>query len=214
MVKWLHLLIHLSSIAFVKPTGAVGFVNVEEEKKKVVYIPAGSAVTSYARNFTISAAQANYHGKDKPGFIYADTDSIHCDLPPEQITGITVHDKNFCCWKLESCWDEAIFARQKTYIEHVTKENLEPIDNPYYNVKCAGMPDRSKELFIDSLTGRKRQDYKYTEDELAFIEKKRELEDFKVGLIVPGSLKPRRIPGGIVLVNGFYEMRPNLSIMR
>ena len=98
--------------------------------------------------------------------------------------------------------------------KNITKENLEPLDAPYYNVKCAGMPDRSKELFIDSLTGRIRNDYKYTEDELAFIKKKRELEDFKVGLIVPGSLKPKRIPGGIVLTNGFYEMRPNLSIMR
>ena len=46
---------------------------------------------------TETAAQQNYHGIGKPGFIYADTDSIHCDLLPSDITGITVHDKNFCC---------------------------------------------------------------------------------------------------------------------
>ena len=75
------------------------------------------------------------------------------------------------------------------------------------------MPERSKELFIDSLTGRFRKDYNYTEAELDFIKDKRELEDFKIGLIVPGSLKPKRIPGGIILVNGYYEMRPNNSIL-
>ena len=90
---------------------------------------------------------------------------------------------------------------------------MQQISNPYYNVKCAGMPDRCKELFIDSLTNNIRKDYKYTDDELEFITTKRELEDFKVGLIVPGSLKPKRIPGGIVLTNGYYEMRPNNSIL-
>lgn len=176
----------------------------------MVYIPAGSAVTSYARYFTITAAQANYYGPDKPGFIYADTDSIHCDLKPEDIKGITVHDKNFCCWKLEACWDTAVFVRQKTYIEHVTHENLTPIDSPYFNVKCAGMPERAKENFIDSLTGRVRDNYDYTQHELEFIKTPRNLGDFKVGLTVPGSLKPKRIPGGVILENGDYELRPGL----
>lgn len=194
----------------IKSDGALGFINVEEDHKSVVYIPAGSAVTSYARYFTITAAQANYYGPDKPGFIYADTDSIHCDLPPNQIKGITVHDKNFCCWKLEACWDEAIFVRQKTYIEHVTHENLTPISNPYYNVKCAGMPDRAKEIFIDSLLNRKRPGHEYTEAELNFLKTPRKITDFQVGLVVPGALKPKRIPGGVILQNGEYEIRPGL----
>lgn len=195
---------------FIKSDGAIGFKNIEEDHKSVVYIPAGSAVTSYARFFTISAAQANYYGPDKPGFIYADTDSIHCDLPPEEIKGITVHDKNFCCWKLEACWDEAIFVRQKTYIEHVTHENLEPIDTPYYNVKCAGMPDRAKDIFVDNLMNRKRESHEYTKAELAFLDTPRTINDFKVGLVVPGSLKPKRIPGGVILQDGEYELRPGL----
>lgn len=195
---------------FIKSDGAIGFKNIEEDHKSVVYIPAGSAVTSYARFFTISAAQANYYGPDKPGFIYADTDSIHCDLPPEEIKGITVHDKNFCCWKLEACWDEAIFVRQKTYIEHVTHENLEPIGAPYYNVKCAGMPDRAKDIFVDNLMNRKRESHEYTKAELDFLDTPRTINDFKVGLVVPGSLKPKRIPGGVILQDGEYELRPGL----
>ena len=202
--------------AYEKDDKSVGFVEVREFDKKPGYIPVGSAITSYARNFTIRAAQKNYHGVNERGFIYADTDSIHCDLEPEQITGIKVHPKDFCCWKLESCWDVAIFTRQKTYIEHVTKEDLEPIENPYYNVKCAGMPEKCKELFKASMlqlsqetweTERKEEWDKMKEDERKFVLTPRSLTDFCVGLIVPGKLVPKRIRGGILLVETTYEMR-------
>lgn len=204
-------------LAFVKEDKSIGFIAVEEHNKKAGYIPCGSAITSYARNFTIRAAQKNYYGVDKKGFIYADTDSIHCDLPPEKITGINVDDNNFCCWKLESCWDEAIFTRQKTYIEHVTHENLIPVEEiiedgkpkkPYYNIKCAGMPKKCKKLFEKSMHDidtNKLQDY--TQEEVDFLKIKRTLKDFKIGLKVPGKLMPKRIRGGTLLVDTTYEMR-------
>lgn len=200
-------------LAYVKEDKTIGFLPVAESNKKAGYIPVGSAITSYARNFTIRAAQANYHGKDKAGFIYADTDSIHCDLPPEEIVGIKVHDKNFCCWKLESCWDKAIFTRQKTYIEHVVAENLEPIEKPYNNIKCAGMPKRCKDLFEISLAGDadKSEEWSDEEKEFLFDENnkpiKRDYSSFKIGLKVPGKLRPKRIRGGILLVDTSYEMR-------
>lgn len=195
-------------VAFVKENKSLGFISVPANEKQAGYIAVGSAITSYARNFTIRAAQKNYHGVDKPGFIYADTDSIHCDLAPNEIVGIKVHDRNFCCWKLESCWDVGIFTRQKTYIEHVTHEDLQPIEEPYYNVKCAGMPQKCKDLFVKSLTGyQPTEDEDITEDERQFINKKRELTDFKIGLKVPGKLMPKRIRGGVLLVDTTYEMR-------
>ena len=177
-------------VPFVKPDGVIGLRDVSENDKKPGYIPVGSAITSYARNFTIRAAQQNYYGIDEPGFIYADTDSIHCDLPPEALKGIRVHPTDFCAWKLESCWDTAIFTRQKTYIEHITKENLEPIDSPYYNVKCAGMPESCKKLFVKGMANNEYQ-----------------LTDFKIGLVLPGKLMPRRIKGGILLTETTFEMR-------
>lgn len=195
-------------VAFVKENKSLGFISVPANEKQAGYIAVGSAITSYARNFTIRAAQKNYHGVDNPGFIYADTDSIHCDLAPDEIVGIKVHDRNFCCWKLESCWDVGIFTRQKTYIEHVTHEDLQSIEEPYYNVKCAGMPQKCKELFVKSLTGyQPTEDEDITEDERKFITKKRELTDFKIGLKVPGKLMPKRIRGGVLLVDTTYEMR-------
>ena len=195
-------------VAYVKEDKSVGFVQVEENGKKPGYIPIGSAITSYARDFTIRVAQKNYHGVNERGFIYADTDSIHCDLNPDEIVGITVHDKNFCCWKLESCWDVAIFTRQKTYIEHVTHEDCEPIEKPYYNIKCAGMPKKCKDLFELSMNGYEPQENdNYNEEELEFLATKRELTDFKIGLRVPGKLRPMRIRGGVLLVDTPYEMR-------
>lgn len=195
-------------IAYIKEDKSIGFMSIPANDKQPIYIPCGSAITSYARNFTIRAAQKNYHGVHERGFIYADTDSIHCDLLPEEIVGIKVDPKAFCCWKLEACWDEAIFVRQKTYIEHVTHEDLEPIDKPYYNVKCAGMPEKCKNLFIKSMQGLTQEERKdYTEEELKFIDTPRTMEDFKIGLVVPDKLLPKRIMGGVILQETTFEMR-------
>ena len=47
----------------------------------------------------------------------------------------------------------------------------------------------------------------FTDDELEFLKTKRTLEDFNVGLRVPGKLLPKRIRGGVLLVDTTYEMR-------
>ncbi len=202
-------------IAYVKDDKSIGFMQVVENEKKPGYIAIGSAITSYSRNFTIRAAQKNYYGAEKRGFIYADTDSIHCDLLPQEIKGIEVDDKEFCCWKLESCWDKAIFTRQKTYIEHVTHENLIPLDESkqYNNIKCAGMPKKCKNLFEISMQGTADVNENWSDEEKEFLFDKdnkpivRDYSDFKVGLKVPDKLRPIRIRGGVLLVNTTYEMR-------
>ena len=67
----------------------------------------------------------------------------------------------------------------------------------------------SQNLFIMSIT----QDFSnvkegmYTEAELNWAKEKRKITDFKIGLSVPGKLKPKRIPGGVLLVNDPYVMR-------
>lgn len=202
-------------IAYVKDDKSIGFMQVVENEKKPGYIAIGSAITSYSRNFTIRSAQKNYYGAEKRGFIYADTDSIHCDLLPQEIKGIEVDDKEFCCWKLESCWDKAIFTRQKTYIEHVTHENLIPLEESkqYNNIKCAGMPKKCKDLFEISMQGTADVNENWSDEEKEFLFDKdnkpivRDYSDFKVGLKVPDKLRPIRIRGGVLLVNTTYEMR-------
>ena len=194
--------------------GSLIYKVVAEMNKDPVYIACGSAITSYSRNFTIRAAQKNFYGVDKRGFKYADTDSIHCDLAPEEIRGIRVSDNDFCAWKLEACWDIAKFIRQKTYIEHVTHEDLKPVEHPYYNVKCAGMPDSCKHLLLASmgeewvdsehrLELKDKQKEKYKD----FLSTKRTLDDFRVGLVVPSKLLPLSIRGGVILKEVDFTLR-------
>lgn len=186
--------------------GVVKFQLVPEFNKKAGYIPVGAAITSYARRFTITAAQANYYGADKRGFVYADTDSIHCDLSPAEIKGVKQHDTDFCCWKCESEWDEAFFTRQKTYIEHIVKSDGANI-TPRYEIKCAGMNDRCKSLLLSALTGEPCELDDLTEEQREFLTKSLRLEDFDVGLRIPGKLMPKHIKGGVVLIDTTYEMR-------
>ena len=187
----------------------IHFREIFANDKELGYIPIGSAITSYARNFTIRTAQMNYHGANERGFIYADTDSIHCDLEVDEFINVPIHDSEFCHWKIENTWDKAIFVRQKTYIEHTIEEDLKPIEKPYYLVKCAGMPKHCKDLFIHSIEQDITQEEynKLTEDGKAFVTEKRELTDFRLGLTVPEKLMPKRIDGGVLLMNTTYQMR-------
>lgn len=180
--------------------------------KKPGYIPIGSAITSYARAFTIRAAQQNYYGPDKPGFIYADTDSIHCDLLAEEIKGAPKHPTKFNHWKYETTWDFAKFVRAKTYVEHVIEENEGPV-KPYYNLKCAGMSDHCKELLLYSIEQNvSRETYdKLDKDEKEFVDEKRTFDDFQIGLEIPGMLKAQHIKGGTLLVKSWYCMHKTVG---
>lgn len=183
-------------VAYLKDDGVIGFYTQLANDKKAGYIPVGSAITSYARNFTIRAAQKNYKN-----FVYADTDSIHCLGDVKDVKGIEIHDKNFCCWKIESVWDRGLFVRQKTYIEREVVG-----EERHYNLKCAGMPERCKKLFLKSLGDNVDLSPKNSAEEI-FLSERRELSDFKVGLIVPSKLLPKRIVGGIILCETTFEIR-------
>ena len=188
------------------------FKTILSNTKKPGYIPCGTAITSYARYFTITAAQKNYYGVNKRGFIYADTDSIHCDLSPDELVGIPVHPTEFNHWKLESYWDKAFFTRAKTYIEHITHEDGEPIETPYYNIKCAGMPDKSKGYF-ERVLNREHvtENDDFPDDVKEWIENgikdEMSMKNFDTGFEVMGKLLPKQIRGGIVLTDVPFKMR-------
>lgn len=205
-------------VIYPKEDGSLGFKIIEEHDKTPGYIPVGSAITSYARAYTFRIAQQNYYGPNKPGFIYADTDSIHIDLPLDKINGIKQDPVIYGCWKCEATWDIGWFVRQKTYIEHIVEEDLESC-KPFYNIKCAGMPEKCKKLFELSIKGKENFDNleqkekdKLEENQLEFLFEKnsswieRSIEDFNLGLKVPGKLFPTHIKGGVLLVEGNYTM--------
>lgn len=193
-------------VAYIKENGALGFYNVYNGTKSAGYIPIGCAITSYARCFTITAAQENFYGYEEQGFIYADTDSIHCDLPVEEIQGVEFDDADFLKWKLESEWSVGKFIRPKSYVERVIKEKGKEVE-PYYNIKCAGMGERSKELLRLALSKEKYDPKDFNETELKFLDHDTTLDDFAVGLAIPSKLAPKQIKGGVVLTEVPFIIR-------
>lgn len=183
--------------AYLNEENIIKYDYIHAENKKAGYIAIGAAITSYARNEIIRTAQKNYKY-----FIYSDTDSMHLCIDISKINGVRLHETDFNAWACETEWDSAIFVRQKTYIERIVIKDGEKLENPYYSITCAGMPQKCKDLLSFSLAGKKPEEkefLKLSEDEKNFLETKRKLTDFKTGLKVPGKLLPKRIQGGIVL---------------
>lgn len=180
-------------------TGIMRFENVEQHNKPTVHIAAGAAVTSYARNFTIRHGQKNYKY-----FRYSDTDSLHLECRKEDIVDINIHSANYQCWKLEGIWDKAIFARQKTYMEHIIEEDGEKLEKPYDLIKCAGMGKRPKELIAARLSGKP---IAKTKEEKKFLSTPMGYSDFKTGLKIPSQLRPKRMKSGVLLQSEIYEMK-------
>ena len=71
------------------------------------------------------------------------------------------------------------------------------------------MPQKCKDLFNKSMQGYKvKESDNYTQSEIKILRNKKEtIMIFKVGLCVPGKLLPKRIKGGVLLVDTTYEMR-------
>lgn len=190
---------------YVDETG-VHYLVQKENNKKPGYIPCGSAITSYCREFTIRHAQKNYR-QDLTGFIYADTDSCHCACSLDELEGFEVHPNKLNTWKLESEWDQGFFLRQKTYIERIVKDD----GTREYNVTCAGMSKRAKNAFIKSIKGDYTVEHDFEKDFLFDGEGnpvKRDIYSFQPGLFIKGgNLKPKHIPGGVLLVDTDFSLR-------
>lgn len=162
--------------------------SVDYDNRKGVYLPVGVFITAYAREVTIRAAQACF---DR--FLYADTDSLHLlgtDLPQLDIDKFELG-----AWKLESTFVQAKFLRAKSYYEcevkdsetahylsHVYGEGCVPASHYDAKITVAGLPDNAK---VD----------------MSF-------EDFAIGYTCHGKLTPKHVPGGIILVDGTFTIKP------
>lgn len=108
--------------------GIVKYKLLPEEYGEAVYLPVGAFITSYARAYTVTAAQNNY---DR--WLYSDTDSNYF-LGTEPPVGIEVHDIKLGAWKHEHTFKRFKALRSKTYCFETEDEGLV--------IHCAGMPTR------------------------------------------------------------------------
>lgn len=103
--------------------GIIKYKLYEREVRDSIYCPVASFITSLARCDIIRSSQKirdytlEKYGTDY--FIYSDTDSIHClDMKEEELAELLEIDKyKLGAWDLETHFDEAVFIRQKCYIE-------------------------------------------------------------------------------------------------
>ena len=93
--------------------GVVKYKPLPDEYRNPVYTPVGIFITSYGRDITIRAGQANYDV-----FAYADTDSLHL-LTTEIPANLEVHKTKFGAWSLEHRFIDALFIRPKAYLERL-----------------------------------------------------------------------------------------------
>ena len=148
----------------------------DEEYKDPIYTAAGAFITSYARNHTIRAAQQNFDS-----FAYADTDSLHLLIPPDNHPDtLPIDPTELGKWKHEHDFDYAVFWRPKTYSERVPSRHS-PMGGTHYETHIAGLPrTRAAEI---------------------------RLADFEEGAVFSGKLLPRVTQGGIVLVEADFSLR-------
>lgn len=111
-------------------------------------------------------------------FIYCDTDSIHL-VGHEPAKKMDIFNKTIHCLDEKlGMWEEEGKVTDAYYIRSKTYTYLK---NGERTVKCAGMPDNLKECVT--------------------------LENFKVGLTLPGKLMPVRVPGGVILQSTNFTIK-------
>lgn len=163
--------------------GVIKLVRGIEETRAPVYTAVGVYITSWARDLTIRAAQANYDT-----FAYADTDSLHL-LSDTIPATIEVHPTKLGAWKLEYFFTEAHYIRAKAYMERETSctVDLTKLGEPHEFSKgdivthIAGLP----ETVTENLT----------------------FDDLIDGRELHGKLTPKFVSGGVILRDTPFKLK-------
>lgn len=174
---------------------------VESQKPKdLIYLPAGMFITAWARYTTIRAAQKVF---DR--FLYADTDSLHLigtEIPPE----LEIDDTKLGAWDHESTFKRAKFLHAKCYIEDTYckrvpkldwkgEQELGPDGEPLTELKFTNQRTNETKLKV-TVAGLPAACH----DNVTW-------ENFGYGASYEGKLKPRVVPGGVVLENIPFEIK-------
>lgn len=111
-------------------------------------------------------------------FVYADTDSLHL-IGTGLPDCLDIDPARLGAWDHEFTFEKAFFIRSKSYVEFGSKTNKP--DDKYLKVTCAGLPERCH-------------------DQVSF-------ENFRSGMKYKEKLRPKRVPGGVVLENCEFRIK-------
>jgi hypothetical protein len=156
-----------------------------------VYTAAGVFITSYARDLTIRAAQAQYDV-----FAYADTDSLHL-LSATRPGNLAIHPSNLGEWKQEYAFTQAYYVRAKAYFELT--------ESGEHHNAIAGVPLHiSKELKISDL----RPGVTLSVTNTATGQQvTRGFNPLSTTVSLGGKLTPKAVSGGIVLQDTPFDLK-------
>lgn len=190
-------------IPYLDENGTVRLKRGRNEVRNPVYTAAGVFITSYARDVTVRAAQANYDA-----FAYADTDSLHLlrsDIPDT----LDVHPSNLGAWKHELDFDAAWYIRAKAYLEYgrsIGKDGRPEGEIGFHNA-VAGIPTHiSAALTFDDLI----PGTTVSVEKGGIVTQASawpRVPDTNRTVLVRGKLNPKAVAGGVVLTDVPYELK-------
>lgn len=171
-----------------------------------IYIPIGAFITAYAREKTIRTSQAiKEYSLKKYGFdayVYSDTDSIKCLLPPEELEQFCdIDDVRLGAWKNEGIADRGKFVRQKTYLEEFSFRKKYKF---YGKISNVSKVRKNRKIKLESLqtkleitcAGMPKGCYKHVN-----------WNNFEVGFTCEGKLMFKHVKGGVKLVDTDFTIK-------
>lgn len=173
----------------------IRYENKDEEITDGLYIPCAIFITSMAREITIRASQkiVDYSIKKygKNLYYYSDTDSIKCGLTIEELSEfLEIDDYKLGAWKHENVNPEkpnTSSVRARFIRQKTYIEEIIEDGKKKLKIVCAGLPKSS---------------YEYVN-----------WENFKEGLTVGGKLIPKRVAGGVILVETEFTIKSSNFVM-
>lgn len=166
--------------------GVLTFEAIQGAPRNLVYLPVAVWTTAYARKALFDAIDAN-----RGRFIYCDTDSMHL-LGTQDPAGIALHDSHFCAWKVEGDFLKARHLHAKAYMWYFHKSK-----SPTYNWQCvcAGATENIRRgmAWEDFYEGYRNYDVLPNGEKV-----------IRPGM---GKMRPERVPGGVILKDGFWSIK-------